>query len=30
MDRSGLNDDVDMVVRQHIAEALCYLSEFEH
>src|SRR5688500_13962227 len=30
MDRSGLNDDVDMIVSQHIAEAFCDLSKFEH
>ena len=30
MNRSRLNDDVDLIVSQNIAEAFCDLSEFEH
>ena len=30
MDRSRLNDDVDVVVSQNIAEAFRYISELEH
>jgi len=30
MDRSRLDDDVDVIVSQHIAEAFCYFAEFQH
>jgi hypothetical protein len=30
VDRSGLNNDIDVVIGEHIAKAFCYLSEFEH
>src|SRR5215217_5125097 len=30
VDRPGLNDDVDMVVGEYVAESFSYLSEFEH
>src|SRR5215213_11483800 len=30
VDRPRLNDDIDVIVGEYVAEAFCYLSEFEH